>query len=331
MKEKSVEGMSELRIGLLLGNMYYIFVNPASKSGSGNALWAEAEKILKEKNVSYEVHFTEKNKSIKDAYEEIYNKTDERPLKLIILGGDGTLNQVVQGITKPAETELSLIRNGSGNDFSRNKHLPSDLNAIIDGILDRKHEIMIDIGESVYKDGCLPDGSSVPDGSHRYLVSSGLGYDADICYYANHSPRLKKFLKHQVYTFFGVKNVFTTGLADMEVDINGQISLFPHVYFLAAMNQPVEGGGVPMAPDASDSDGMLDILVIYGLSRLGALMLVPKLKTKKHIGHKGVALLKGKSLKVTCDLPKMVHYDGETPGLYKSFETGIVDHIRFVY
>ncbi|MCR5585239.1 MAG: hypothetical protein K6F63_07400 [Lachnospiraceae bacterium] len=311
--------------------MYYIFVNPASKSGSGSALWAEAEKIFKERNIPYEVHLTKKNESIQKDYEEIYNKTTERPIKLIILGGDGTLNQVVQGITHLDETELSLIRNGSGNDFSRNKELPEDLPSIISGITDRKHELNIDVCESVYSGGCLPDGSSIPDGSHRYLVSSGLGYDADICYYANHSPKLKKLLKHQVYTFFGVKNVFTTGLADMEVDINGQISFYPHVYFLAAMNQPVEGGGVPMAPDASDTDGKLDFLVIYGLSRLGALLLVPKLKSKKHVGRKGVSLLRGEKIKVTCNIPKMVHYDGETPGLFKSFETGIIGQIRFIY
>ncbi len=311
--------------------MYYIFVNPASKSGSGDALWSEAEKIFKERNIPYEVRYTKKNESIQKDYEEIYNSTDERPIKLIVLGGDGTLNQVVQGITHLDETELSLIRNGSGNDFSRNKNLPDNLPSIISGIIDRKHDLNIDVCESVYSGGCLPDGSSIPDGSHRYLVSSGLGYDADICYYANHSPKLKKILKHQVYTFFGVKNVFTTGLADMEVDINGQISIYPHVYFLAAMNQPVEGGGVPMAPEASDSDGKLDFLVIYGLSRLGALLLVPKLKSKQHVGRKGVALLKGEKIKVTCNIPKMVHYDGETPGLYKSFETGIIGKIRFIY
>ncbi len=311
--------------------MYYIFVNPASKSGSGAALWSEAEVLFKERNIPYEVHFTQKDRSIQSVYEDIYSKTDERPVKLIILGGDGTLNQVIQGITHPEDTELSLIRNGSGNDFSRNKNLPTNLKDIIDGIVNRKHELNIDIGESVYSDGCLPDGTEIPDGSHRYLVSSGLGYDADICYYANHSPKLKKFLKHQVYTFFGVKNVFTTGLADMEVDINGQISLYPHVYFLAAMNQPVEGGGVPMAPEASDSDGMLDILIIYGLSRFNALKLVPGLKTKKHIGRKGVALLRGQKVKVTCDLPKMVHYDGETPGMYKVFESSIIGQIKFIY
>ncbi len=315
----------------MIGTMYYIFVNPASKSGSGSSLWTEAEKIFKSRNIPYEVYFTKKNESIQKDYEEIYAKTDERPIKLIVLGGDGTLNQVIQGVTHPEDTELSLIRNGSGNDFSRNKSLPTDLNEIIDGILDRKHEMNIDICESVYSDGTLPDGTPVPDGYHRYLVSSGLGYDADICYYANHSPKLKKILKHQVYTFFGVKNVFTTGLADMEVNINGQISLYPHVYFIAAMNQPVEGGGVPMAPDASDSDGMLDFLIIYGLSRFGALKLVPGLKAKKHIGRKGVALLRGKKAVITSNIPKMVHYDGETPGLYKTFETSVIGQIKFVY
>lgn len=311
--------------------MYYIFVNPASKSGNGATLWAEAEKLLKEQNVEFETHFTEKNVPITDQYNDIYSKTSERPIKLIVLGGDGTLNQVIQGITHPEETELSLIRSGSGNDFSRNKSLPTELPDIIDGILNRKHEMSIDIGLSKYSDGCYVDGSAAPDGSHRFLVSSGLGYDADICYNADHSPKLKKLLGSFIYTFFGIKNVFTTGLADMEITLDDSIELYPHVYFVAAMNQPFEGGGIPMTPDATDTDGKLDLCIFYGMSRFKALMVVPKLKAAKHVGTKGITILRSRQARITCSVPKMVHYDGETPALYKTFEASVEASIRFIY
>lgn len=312
-------------------NMYYVFINPASGSNTGSTVWEEAKKILDEKQIPYTAYFTEKEKPITDIYEQIYSSTAERPIKLIVIGGDGTLDQVVDGITHISETELSLIRNGSGNDFTRDKSLPTDVGAALNGILSRAHESMTDIGNVTYTCGTGPSGAPIPDGTHNFLVSAGFGYDADICYSANHSPRLKKILKSQIYTYYGVKDLFTTGLADMEITIDDKILLYPHVYFAAVMNEPFEGGGVPMAPDAVDTDGVLNCIVIYGLSRFEALMLVPKLKSAKHLGHRGVSLINGKKIHISSSIPKMVHYDGETPGLYKEFDAKIIGQIKLVY
>ncbi len=304
--------------------MYYVFVNPASKSDSGMKVWREAKQLLDAGKIEYKTYYTKENESIENDFNEILKTDSERPIKLIILGGDGTLNQCIEGIRDLSEVEISLIRNGSGNDFSRNKDFPSDIYGIIDGIINKRHEILVDVGLATYSDG------NAPDGSHRFLVSSGFGYDAEICYNANRSP-LKKVLGKLIYVFYGIKNIFTTPLTTIHANVDGKDHVLNHMYFFAAMNQPVEGGGVPMAPDATDTDGNLSCCTIYDLARFPALMLIPKIYAKKHVGKKGVTILEGKNICVRSDAPKMVHYDGETPGMYKEFKTEIIGKVKFIY
>lgn len=312
--------------------MYYLFVNPASKSGSGTSVWEEAKKILDQKNVEYQVFFTKKDKSILEDYSKIHDSASEWPIKLIILGGDGTLNQCIEGITDPDNTEISLIRNGSGNDFTRDKVLPVDMENIIDGILLRKNERHVDIGYVQYSNGVTPDNTPIPDGQHRFLVSSGYGYDADICYNANKST-MKKVLGKLIYLFYGLKNIFTTALANFTVTIDNhdEVKTFRQVYFIACMNQPVEGGGVPMVPYAIDSDGKLGFCIFHSMSRFKALLTIPSIYKKKHVTKKGVEIFEGRKITIESDSPKMVHYDGETPGMYKRFSAQIAGNIKFIY
>ena len=98
--------------------MYYFIINSHSKSGYGMSIWKRAEAILKEREVSYEARFTEYTGHAKKLAEQIANLS--RPCTLGVLGGDGTLNEVINGL---AETDFSHITlgylpTGSGNDFA---------------------------------------------------------------------------------------------------------------------------------------------------------------------------------------------------------------------
>ena len=75
--------------------MYNIILNPASKSGRGARIWSSLEPVLKEKNVPYQVFFSEKSGHVIQIVRELTISVSE-PLKLIVLGGDGTLNEVLQ-------------------------------------------------------------------------------------------------------------------------------------------------------------------------------------------------------------------------------------------
>lgn len=307
--------------------MLYFFVNPASRSGKGAGKWELVEQILKEKNVSYQVHFLEKDTSPRPVMEGIF-AAEEGPVSIVLIGGDGTINQCINGIPDFNRVELSVIPTGSGNDFCRNKELPKTLEEQVDGILKRRRTLMIDRGIVTYR---LSNATSV---TRSFLVSTGFGYDAAVCHMAEHSKlktRLNKIkLGKLVYLAIGIKEIFGANLTEMDITIDGVTTHYNNVFFIATMNQPFEGGGVAMTPTASDCDEQLDFLIFSGVSRFKALCTIPLLYAKKHAGHPGVTLLTGKEVSVTSSAARILHYDGESLEGCESFEAKLEGKVKFI-
>ena len=98
--------------------MDYIFiVNPKSRTGQGELLWSQLEPELKKRRVSYEVRMTGRKKDAERIATEI--TADEEEHTMIVLGGDGSLNEVINGIKNPSKVTLGYIPTGSSNDFAR--------------------------------------------------------------------------------------------------------------------------------------------------------------------------------------------------------------------
>lgn len=308
--------------------MLYFFVNPASRSGKGAGKWELVEQILKEKNVSYAVHFLQKDISPRPVMEGIFDK-EEGIVSIVLIGGDGTVNQCINGIPDFDRVELSVIPTGSGNDFCRNKAIPKSLEEQIDHIINKKNTLLVDRGVITY----TTEKSAAS--TRTFLVSTGFGYDAAICLMAERSELKKRLNKIKlgklVYVLIGIKEIFGARLTDMDITIDGETKQYKDVFFIATMNQPFEGGGVAMTPDASDSDGILDFLIFNGVSKFKALCTIPLLYIKKHAGKPGVTLLTGKEVSVTSSASRILHYDGESLEGCTGFEAKLDGKIKFVY
>ncbi len=308
--------------------MYYVFINPASQSGKGELLKDSLEAWFKDNKVDYEIHYTKKDTGIAEDFATIAAGT-EGPIKMIVVGGDGTLDACINSNIDFDRVELSLIPLGSGNDFIRGHKLPKKLPDKLSAIVNRAHEEVIDIGlTTVVK----PDGENL---THRFIVSSGVGYDAEICDMVDAS-KLKKFLNKLhlgklVYVLIGIRGIFTNKLADMTVSVGNNKTIYPDSFFICAMNSQCEGGGVPMAPTALDTDGLLNFTLFHNMTRLKALFTIPLIYIRKHIGRKGVDYLSGRSVYVRLSRPTMVHCDGECLGEFDNFKAELDQKIRFIY
>lgn len=309
--------------------MYYFFVNPASRSGKGAAKWEAVKKYLDSKHISYEVNFLQANVSPRPVMEAILAKDQSNPVSFVLIGGDGTVNQCVNGIPDFERVTLSVIPTGSGNDFCRNKAIPRTLEEQLDNIIAGKHQLFVDRGTISYR---MQDGT---EKIRSFVVSTGLGYDAAICYMADRSTlkqRLNKLkLGKLVYVIIGIKEIFDAPLTDMDITIDGECKHYKDVFFIATMNQPFEGGGVAMTPDASDCDEQLDFMIYSGTSKLRALFTIPLLYIKKHAGRPGVTLLTGKEISAVSTGPRIIHCDGESEDGCVSFEAKLDGKVRFVY
>ena len=96
--------------------MLHIIVNPTSSSGRGKSKWDKIESRFKESGVPYKVHYSSPINSIEKICEELTSRGEE--CTLVILGGDGTMNAVVNGIRDFEKTRVGFLQTGSGNDDS---------------------------------------------------------------------------------------------------------------------------------------------------------------------------------------------------------------------
>lgn len=288
--------------------MYYFIVNPNSKSGYGKKIWRTVQSELRKKKIPYKACLTKYTGHAKKLCRFLLETSDEY-IDLIVVGGDGTLNEVLDGITDPGRIRLYYIPTGSGNDFARGMQLPGSPLKACQLLLGSAREISMDIG-SVTTQGT----------GHRFGVSTGIGFDAAICHEALKSP-LKTFLNHLhlgklTYVFIAVKQFILCKPADFQVLLDGKTKrLFRKAYFAAIMNLPYEGGGIRFCPDASPNDRLLDVCCICGVGKLRFLFLLLACVLGVHKRCQNVHIFRCKSINIKSSIPLPVHRDGESGGI----------------
>ncbi len=294
--------------------MYQVIVNPTSSSGKGMEAWNKIKEILDRRHVTYEVHVLREPGEATDIARKLTAYCgDIDTVKLLVIGGDGTLNEVLNGIQDLEHTTLSCIQTGSGNDFARNMHLEKDVERAIMHLLTHPEEIDLDYGEVTTNRGDNSESLTT-----RFLISSGVGYDANICEEVSRSrlkPVLNKIhLGKLVYVMIGVKQIFAkkTVRAKLYLDDAPMIKL-PDLFFVVGMNHMYEGGGIPFCPKADPTDGMLDVCLVKGMSKIKLLLAVVLVYFKKHLLFKDITNHRCKRMRLVTETPQWIHMDGETP------------------
>ena len=332
--------------------MYQIIVNPTSSSGKGMEAWEKIKAILDRRSVTYKVHMLQDAGEATQVVRELTAQDETGIVKLLVVGGDGTLNEVLNGIQDFEHTTLSCIQTGSGNDFARNMHLEKDVEQAIVHLLEQPEEMALDYGEvTVRVDGtgdarmdCRQRGVDGDDmdacrdcviRTKRFLISSGVGYDANICEEVSRSrlkPILNKIhLGKLVYVMIGVKQIFTkkTVRAKLYLD-DAPVRKLPELFFVVGMNHMYEGGGIPFCPNADPTDGRLDVCLVKGMSRMKLLLAVVLVYFKKHLLFKGITNHRCKKMRLVTETPQWIHMDGETPYQVREVTWESKGKLRFV-
>lgn len=303
--------------------MFHIIVNPSSHSGQGYSSWLSLKRVLDAKKATYIVHFT---KSAKDTYQYTRSITDKRLFEhnatenhILVLGGDGTLNCVVNGIDDVSHTNISYLPTGTSNDFARAMHIPQDITNIADLMRQKGKPVKSDIGLVSYKKGKK---------SRRFAVSCGIGFDAAICQEVARSPFKKALnaigLGKIVYPFVAVRQFLALRPAACELYVDDQPAMKLDRFWLCTfMQQPCEGGGFHFCPSADNTDGLMDICLVGNVSKLQLLPIIPALIAGKHVDKNGVYMFRGQKARIVTSRPMCTHTDGEVIGYHQqlSFET----------
>ena len=296
--------------------MYHIIINPASRSGKGIKLWTQQiVPKLHNAKIPFRAYFSKQVGDVAQLVREICetikresetNATSPEDTVMIILGGDGTMNEALQGLDFTLPITLGYIPTGSSNDFARDLGIPKDPATALELILNGGKVTSMDIGTITY-----------PNGENRHFaVSCGIGYDAAVCAESLRS-RIKGLcnkigLGKLTYLGIALKQLFAAKAVSgtLTLDDNDPIPI-GKMLFTTGMIHRYEGGGFMFCPNAVSDDGLFDICVAGDLPKLLILFALPTAFYGKHYMFKGISGYRAAKIKIETPVPLWVHTDGE--------------------
>lgn len=285
--------------------MIHVIINSSSGSEKGSVIEKVVKPYLSQAGEKFEIHYSEKPGDIARIGAEITRSAASK-VRILLIGGDGSINELLSGVEDPQNIILSLIPTGSGNDFARSVGIPSDIRLALDIAVKRGRTSIIDLGEITYSDGT----------SRKFIISAGIGFDAAVCEEAMHS-KLKKALNKVglgklSYGLIAVKQIFGATRPDGTISFDGGEEIpFKKILFTAFMNEPFEGGGFKFGPQASHSDGKLDICTASNISSGKVFLVLPFATSGKHFMFKEIHGKKASRIHIKLTSPVWVHTDGE--------------------
>lgn len=288
--------------------MYHIIVNPSSRSGKGRDIWKkQIEPALAKEQVPYRSYLSEKPGDVIRIARKISAAAENGTLlQIIVLGGDGTVNEILQGIEDPSRLVLGYIPTGSSNDLARDLKIPKKPLDALQRILHAATPTPMDLGTVTYSDGEM----------RRFLVSCGIGYDAAVCEKVGRSPlknTLNKIgLGKLIYLAIALKTLFAAGSVPgtLTTDHGTPVDI-GNILFICCMLHRYEGGGFMFAPKADAHDGILNLCAVGNIPKSLILFALPTAFYGKHYRFQGINPYTAKDIVIESAVPLWVHTDGE--------------------
>ena len=250
----------------VLDYTWHIIANPNACENKSLDHWSVVAKRFDEVGLKYELYKTEnKGKGI------------EKAAHLMVVGGDGSINEVVNGIMMSGvevnDVCLAVLPLGRGNDWARTHHYPTKAQECVDLFL-RGTFIRHDIG----KVQTFQEGREV---SKRFFINiAGFGFDAEVIYDTTYNK--PHFLGISVYVLSALRCLFGFKSPIVEVKAPG-FSFKDRVFMMVAAICQYNGGGMRQALDALPDDGQLDVVIIPKVGPLRVLWLMLYVFSGRHI------------------------------------------------
>ena len=275
-------------------------VNPAAGNGATGKRWPELAHRANMLGLTGETLFSERPGHL---IELARGAVDGGATLVIAAGGDGTLNEVVNGIAG-RDVELATIPLGTGMDFGRTYGIPKKFDDAVLLALDGATRT-IDAGRVRYRTW---DGED----AERWFANVGsVGMSGAVAQRAN---GMSKALGGKATFFYALTRVFLEW-ENTEVTVtldDGERRGRMHDVVVA--NGVWHGGGMKLAPDASPDDGLFDVVLIGDVGKVDFLTTAPKIYRGRHVAHAKVDVLRSKRVAVDSDERLPIEVEGEQVG-----------------
>jgi diacylglycerol kinase (ATP) len=282
-----------------------VIVNPASAGGATRRRWPTLEAILQGRGLRFKTHVTS---GPGDAGALARRAREDGAEWIVCVGGDGTFNELVNGLADEAgrvdsTLAIGIVPSGTGLDLARNLGLPLNPEAAA-RVIGRGRR-SIDLGRVRWDDG------------RRRLFANmaGAGFDAEVAARAN---ALRRFIPGKLPYALGIFSTLPEFRpreveADLERDQEPR-RLQVSAMMVVACNGWSYGGGMKMAPGAQLDDGLLQVVAVEALPPLLFLARLPLVYWGAHLDQPGVHVLPARQMTVRAEPETAVQTDGELVG-----------------
>ncbi len=268
-----------------------IIVNPKAGRGKAQIAIPIIHRVFASRKIEFDIYVTE---GPGDATDEAQRAAQRGYDAVISAGGDGTANEVVNGIAGHDIT-LGIIPCGSGNDLAISMEIPRDIEQACQIILAGKTRKR-DLGRVI----------------DRYFANAvGVGFDAQVARTVN--KHLKNFPIRGVplYTLAILKTLLQYQGCEARITIDDKTVINLHPLLIAVGIGRTYGGGIPIVPHAIADDGLYDICTVEALGSLEAITKLPKALKGTHIDDPKATITRGSHVRIQLSTVMPLHMDGE--------------------
>ena len=276
--------------------MTTFLVNPASSNGATGRRWPEIEGRASEAGLRGKALFSERPGQLTELARAA---AEEGERLLVVVGGDGSVHEVVNGIANLPEVEIAVIPLGTGSDFARSHAIPHRLADALVLARDGRARA-VDLGRVAYRDG-----------TSIFANVASAGMSGAIASRANETT---KSLGGKVSYLLATVSVFRHWQPEeVRVTVDDEERAGRMHDVIVAIGSSI-AGGMKLCPDADPADGQFDVLLIGDLTKRDLILTMPKTYRGTHLPHPKATLLRGATVEIDAPEPLPVELDGEQPG-----------------
>lgn len=284
-----------------------LIVNPFSGNGATGREWPRIQADARDRLGSFTAHLTTKPG---EAIRITRMSLSEGAELIVCVGGDGTLNEVINGFMDeegPIRTDavLGFVPNGTGCDFVKTAPIPAKIEQSLNTIKEG-HIKNIDLGRLRYHD----HQGRVNIRYFHNIASFGLG--GEVVDRVNRNSKV--FGPFISFISATLVSIFLYGKKKIRLKVDNVYDREVITWNIAVANGQYHGGGMWIAPDAAIDDGLLHITVIGDLNLAEVFWHLPKLYNGKVKNIKNVSIMTGKRIEASSEQSVLLDVDGEQPG-----------------
>lgn len=294
--------------------MYILIVNPEAGNGKAQSFFRKIQNDPLYKRANCRSFFTEGEGHAEKLARQVAEIHKETLIAVIVVGGDGTLHEVVNGMTNYPMIPISFIPAGSGNDFARGIQLKERGIKLF-------HKYIKSPRKSSVRLGRFTIHQRSRNGQRVFLNSIGFGLDGEVVATANQQKNRywtrKLHLSKLIYSLALIRAIKNAKPIQFELTIDGKLYPVQEAMMVTITNHPFYGGGMKIAPKANIKKPTFYVMVVEPIKKKKLLAMFCSVFLGQHIRMKEVREVKASSVEIHASEGMSFQVDGQSGKCFK--------------